>query len=78
MIWRVIPKKGPGTETAPTRRAALIQALASLNFSLWYDDEPSLSTRVLRFSMLKAVVYEENYAAFTVEDRGKVWHVILK
>ena len=78
MIWRVIPKEGPGTETAPTRRVALIRALSSLDFTLWYNDEPSLSTKLQRFSVLKSMLYEENYGAFTVEECGKVWHVILK
>jgi len=78
MIWHTIPKKDPETLEGITRNNALRRALASVDFTVWHHDEQSLKTKLTRFSILKAAVYEENYGAFTVEDRGRVWWVILK
>jgi len=78
MIWRPIPKKDPRTAKSTTQYNAIKEALASTDLKIWLNDETDLQTKLKRFSTLKAAVYEENYAAFTVADRGRFWYVILK
>jgi len=78
MIWHIIPKKDPETLKLITRYDALRMALISMDFTAWHNTDSPLEIKFKRFSILKAAVYEENHDAFTVEDRGKVWYVILK
>jgi len=78
MIWRTILKKDLVTSKPVTRSLALSRALSSVDFSLWHNTEQSIKTKFAKFSRLKAAVYEENYHAFTVEDRGRAWFVILR
>jgi hypothetical protein len=78
MIWRPIPKKDPQTAKSVTRYNAIKEALASTDLTIWHNNADNLQSKIKDFSKLKAAVYEENYDAFTVEDRGRFWYVILK
>jgi hypothetical protein len=78
MIWLPIPKKDPETSKPLTRYNAIKRALSSTDLAIWHNDETTLERKIKRFPQLKAAVYEENYKAFTVADRGRFWYVILK
>lgn len=78
MIWIPISKKDSKTTELITRYSAIKQALSSIDLQHWVTDELNLRNKQKEFAKLKAAIYEENYKAFTVADRGKFWYVILK
>jgi hypothetical protein len=78
MIWIPISKKDPRTAEPLTRHNAVKHALSSTDMHRWITNEQNLHNKQKEFAKLKAAVYEENYNAFTVADRGKFWYVILK
>ncbi|NHJ40683.1 MAG: hypothetical protein FK731_11680 [Asgard group archaeon] len=72
MIWLPIPKKSDKTTEIITQYKALQLALSFTDLTIWQKDG------FKDFSKLKAAVFEENYDAFTVLDRGRFWYVVLK